>query len=531
MKTFKKIEKGVNNTTKLAFAFLSIGFISMYSSLTGVQYDTVDICFKPEKINNAQNINKYCKSNDTIYRTSPKFLLEKDQDKPRQEFIQGSDKYSIPYKGRVIKNYNYATNKFYLYYAFSGAALCLMAYTLYNLATKRYKEEFPIMFEHYKIETLKAQNFGEQTRIVDTFKSTNETEYLKDGVEKEFQTIRMLDMDEESIKDYQAQLQEQYTKSKLIENKSFELQLAEISQAIAEQNYKKRKFDSGQNPNTQPLVKTNPDGTTTIIRDTINNTNDRIINDSNELMDRVVSSDCTTVIAGDPGSGKSTWINTYLSKVQTHYQDSDPTYKILSVKNDPYQGLNDKGCVTQFIGDDKIQLAREFFISIKNEYESRLKTPKHLLHTLKPYIIVLDDWLSIASHLNNIPLEELEIDFGQLLMDIIIIGRELHMKGMFILHSINLKAIGIKDLDSSTRSALNLVVTGNRYKKDGHEINAYKIMDNLLSNTQAIPDKIDRDTIKQAFKELQPVSQSNFQPLVFGYVGVYYLALVDRIQN
>lgn len=230
----EKLRTAKNNTAKLAFGFAIISTLGMYATVTGTKYDSVDFCFIPEVIKNPENEKQFCKSGLQIYRTLPKFLLRKDQAMPNPEYIQGVDRFAIPAKGRVIKNYNYASNPNFLIYGFISSILATTAYSLFNRSHQKYLELFPKLFNEHKLNILESELIYKQSKETKIFKTQLETEYINDQMSNEFQQMKFMDMDQEAIQEYQEKLQDQKAKQDLIAEKTFELEISEIIKAITD---------------------------------------------------------------------------------------------------------------------------------------------------------------------------------------------------------------------------------------------------------------------------------------------------------
>ncbi|BBD63349.1 hypothetical protein NIES2109_61990 (plasmid) [Nostoc sp. HK-01] len=204
-----------------------------------------------------------------------------------------------------------------------------------------------------------------------------------------------------------------------------------------------------------------------------------------EILGRVAREDGSTALCGDPGTGKSTITREYIRQVSLNCPNAD--IRVLAVKNDSFCGLREAGRVTRFIGDAAIANAKQFFLAVRDVYRSRLELESlEERKKLKPFVVILDDWLTISAKLNKIKPENLGFDFGEILFDILIIGREYNMKFFVNLHSLNLKAIGIKEMDQNTRKILRLLLLGNRYRQDGREIDAYGVIEQAIMGNQVI---------------------------------------------
>jgi hypothetical protein len=245
-----------------------------------------------------------------------------------------------------------------------------------------------------------------------------------------------------------------------------------------------------------------------------------------EVLRRVAREDGSTALCGDPGTGKSTITREYIRQVEANCPNAD--IRVLAVKNDSFNGLRERGKVTRFVGEDALEKAKTFFLGVQTEYNKRLEVTEDGRSGLPPIVIILDDWLTIAAKLNKVKPEDLGFDFGQILFDVLIVGREYNMKFFVNLHSLNLKAIGIPELDQNTRKVLRLLLLGNRYRKDGREIDAYGVIEQAIMGNQVITHAKDKELVRAQYSELKAQSRSQYQPVMFAFVGGYYLGLVPK---
>lgn len=243
-----------------------------------------------------------------------------------------------------------------------------------------------------------------------------------------------------------------------------------------------------------------------------------------EVMKRVATEDGSTALCGDPGTGKSTITREYIRQVRVNCPDANIV--VLAVKNDSFCGLNKLGKVTRFVGDDAIANASNFFNGIKSVYEMRINAPESDRGGFPPFVIILDDWLTIAAKLNKV--KDLDFDFGEILFNILIIGREYNMKFFVNLHSLNLAAIGIQELDQNTRKCLRLLLLGNRYQKDGRSLDAYGVIEQAITGAQVITHAKDKELVREDYSRLKQLSRAQYQPVMFAFIGGYYIGIVPR---
>jgi hypothetical protein len=75
------------------------------------------------------------------------------------------------------------------------------------------------------------------------------------------------------------------------------------------------------------------------------------------------------------------------------------------------------------------------------------------------------------------------------------------------------------------------LLLGNRYRKDGREIDAYGVIEQAIMGNQVITHTKDKELVRAQYSELKAQSRSQYQPVMFAFVGGYYLGLVPKFQQ
>ena len=102
------------------------------------------------------------------------------------------------------------------------------------------------------------------------------------------------------------------------------------------------------------------------------------------------------------------------------------------------------------------------------------------------------------------------------------------MKFFVNLHSLNLAAIGIQELDQNTRKCLRLLLLGNRYQKDGRSLDAYGVIEQAITGAQVITHAKDKELVREDYSRLKQLSRAQYQPVMFAFIGGYYIGIVPR---
>jgi DNA segregation ATPase FtsK/SpoIIIE-like protein len=232
------VKKSRKTTLYASLGLAALGIVASYAATSNTKYATVDICFEPEILHSTPR-SEFCKSGQTIYRTSPKFLLSKDQSKPNEEFVSDTDKFLIPAKGRKIKNWNKPSNPGYLTLAGIAVLVTSASYWLYSQSNRRYSLEFPEYFGMLKTYTLKNQLKTNQENILAIGQNAYRTQFLNQNSIANAQGLELgFQNNSENLADRQQAIfeenQQQLVKQNILQDRMFELQLSELDKKISE---------------------------------------------------------------------------------------------------------------------------------------------------------------------------------------------------------------------------------------------------------------------------------------------------------
>jgi DNA segregation ATPase FtsK/SpoIIIE-like protein len=245
---FQILKKSRKNTLYLSLGLAAVGIIASYASTSNTKYATVDFCFMPEVLHSTPR-SEFCKNGETIYRTSPDFLLTKNQAQPNPNFLSGNERFLIPATGRKEKNWNKTTNPNYLIFAGASVLITGASYWLYSQSSKKYSLEFPEYFGMLKTYTLKQQLQSIQNSVLATSQTNYRTQFLNKNIIENAQGLELgFQSNAENLASRQQavfeQQQEQMFKQDLLNEKMFKLQLSELDKKIAENTRDSHKANS-----------------------------------------------------------------------------------------------------------------------------------------------------------------------------------------------------------------------------------------------------------------------------------------------
>jgi hypothetical protein len=178
----EKISRGLSKTSVYGIFLTGVGLLSMYAGLSAGKYETVDFCFQPKILHSTQ-ASEYCKSGQTVFRTSPKYLAGKDSLMPAPQFLQDDvDKFLIPAKGRRIVGKNKPTNASYLWLSGVSVLFTSAGYWLFSRTHERYQLEFPKYFGNLKTYLLNTQLESQANQEINKTLANHRANFLVDSL-------------------------------------------------------------------------------------------------------------------------------------------------------------------------------------------------------------------------------------------------------------------------------------------------------------------------------------------------------------
>lgn len=483
-----------NNITVAILAIF--GIVTGAKSFTGTQIALVEYCFKPET---ATYPEKFCTPDKRYVMPESEFYAE-TYAPANPEFQRGN---FIPDKATRLRTIP-PSNPHKPIWGLAATALMFSAYSLSKARTKKLLELIPEYREATKTDWLISKLWHGLRLHKEAHTAQLDYDFHQWSEGRRVKQAQLAAMSPQELAIYQQQVR------RMAEAEA-QARLAAVTQA--------------QLPGQSMDDVARSD-------DKVNGTEQQQIasgdNTISEVLQRVAREDGSTALCGDPGTGKSTITREYIHQVKTNCPGAE--MRVLAVKNDSFCGLREQGKVTRFIGENALENAKTFFLDIQNEYNDRLELTEDERQKLSPFVVILDDWLTISARLNKVKPEDLGFDFGQILFDVLIVGREYNMKFFVNLHSLNLGAIGIKELDQNTRKCLRLLLLGNRYRKDGRDLDAYGVIEQAIMGNQVITHAKDKEAVRAKYTELKAQSRAQFQPVMFAFIGGYYLGLVPKFK-
>lgn len=249
--------------------------------------------------------------------------------------------------------------------------------------------------------------------------------------------------------------------------------------------------------------------------------------DALKILDTIVGSNRSTVIAAATGTGKSVSESYILTKFFKRFPAAEVW--VISQKNDSFNGLDKKGRVLLF---DVLQ-PEEAFKAIDSVWEifdqrRRVRESDRIQFKNQPVRLILADWHSVYDACRN---EKWFEPYLKKLSTIVTVGRELNVCLIVDTQSFNISALGLAT-DTNIRHNLNILSQGFTWvDSEGITQGDYGVLENIISSHHILKEAELRQSLKEQFKTLKEESQRLQLPIAFTSVEPPRLAILPDIRH
>ncbi len=246
-----------------------------------------------------------------------------------------------------------------------------------------------------------------------------------------------------------------------------------------------------------------------------------------KILDTIVGSNRSTVIAAATGTGKSVSESYILTKFFKRFPVAEVW--VISQKNDSFNGLDKKGRVLLF---DVLQ-PEEAFKAIDAVWEifdkrRRVRESDRIGFKNQPVRLILADWHSVYDACRN---EKWFEPYLKKLSTIVTVGRELNVCLIVDTQSFNISALGLAT-DTNIRHNLNILSQGFTWvDSEGITQGDYGVLENIISSHHILKEAELRQSLKEQFKALKEESQRLQLPIAFTSVEPPRLAILPDIRH
>lgn len=240
---------------------------------------------------------------------------------------------------------------------------------------------------------------------------------------------------------------------------------------------------------------------------------------------KMASSDKSSLVASAPRSGKSTIIKGMLVALFDSFPQA--TVRIVDAKKRRWMGLeNVRGAVVAPTRGDYSPLV-EVVTEGADELSRRQELSEAQVRNLSPYVIILDDYLSLYSNLNVYVDKQSRDRFSADINSIITVGPEFKVRLVFISHSPNAAELGIS---APVRRTMSLFVLGRLDRRlEGQEDGGFAAIRTVLEAAHLLQDAEQRRKLGAMLPAIEAASIALNRSAFYTDMGRPRLALTPDL--
>jgi len=479
---------GVNNTTVALLTIASL--FCGAKSFTGTQISMVEYCFKP-RVSSAKS--KYCTPAKTYVMAESEFNAEAYS--PSNPAFQRQD--FLPSKATRLRTIP-PSNPNKPGWGIAATVFMVSAYALSKAREKRLVQMLPMYREQVKINWLivklqEALRFHKQA-----YSAQLDYDFHRWTENRRVRSAQLAVLSPEELAIYQQQVRLQ------AEAQRQQLPGQSLDDIIRGDN----KVTGGG------------DG------EAIAPGDDLVI--GQRIVDELVSSKLSTLLAAPSGAGKSVTQAYWLTKLCQKFPEAD--VYVIARKNDSFNGLRERGRV--FIYDPRDPLtalqALEIVHRIFMQRSRSLESEREQFRT-QPVRLILADWYSIHNDLSQCHPKLWNTQVKTKLADIVTVAREFNCSLFADTQTFNLTSLGIAE-DSNIRNNLNIISQGlTSVDEDGLQQGGFSVLQSIIKNQYVLPDEDTRKVFIATCKRLISISNQQQIPVIFSTAGSVKMGLLPNL--
>jgi hypothetical protein len=236
------------------------------------------------------------------------------------------------------------------------------------------------------------------------------------------------------------------------------------------------------------------------------------------IIEELVSTKLSTLLAAPSGAGKSVTQAYWLSKLYEKFSQAD--VYVVARKNDSFNGLRELGKV--FVYDtDKPKDSLQALQIVHDIFKVRSQFPEHEREQFKnsPVRLILADWYSIHNSLTKSHNKLWQLEVQTKLADIVTVAREFNVSLFADSQTFNLASLGLAE-DSNIRNNLNIISQGLiSIDEDGLEQGGFEVVQSIIRNPYIFPSEEVRRLFNLEVEKLIRLSNSQHIPLILSTAG------------
>lgn len=236
------------------------------------------------------------------------------------------------------------------------------------------------------------------------------------------------------------------------------------------------------------------------------------------IIEELVSTKLSTLLAAPSGAGKSVTQSYWLSKLYEKFPSAD--VYVIARKNDSFNGLREQKRV--FVYDtDNPKDALQALQTVHDIFKSRSQYPEDERSQFAnlPVRLILADWYSIHNNLTKSHNKFWQTEVQSKLADIVTVAREFNVSLFADSQTYNLASLGLAE-DSNIRNNLNIISQGLiSIDEDGNEQGGFEVIQSIIRNAYIFPTEEVRRVINLEVEKLIKISNAQHIPVILSTAG------------
>ncbi|MEA5551773.1 hypothetical protein VB713_12400 [Anabaena cylindrica UHCC 0172] len=509
------LKSGSANNTTVAVLALA-GLLCGAKSFTGTQVNMIEYCFRPEVVSSA-NRGRYC-TPSKIY-VMPESDFNAEAYSPTNPDYQRAENF-LPSKATRLRTIP-PSNPDKPAWGIAATLLMTSAYGLSKARENRLVQLLPMHREQVKIGWLIAKLQAGLRMHKEAYSAQLDYEFHQWSEDRRVRSAQLAAMTPQELAVYQQQVR-----------LKAEAEAQRQTQQLTGQPVAQLPGQSLDDiTRSGDKVTGDSQGMSTFGLPTSGNASSPPGDDlaiGQRIVDELVSSKLSTLLAAPSGAGKSVTQAYWLTKLFQKFPNAD--VYVIARKNDSFNGLREQGKV--FIYDpSEPSTALQALETVHRIFIKRSKYPEHEREQFKtkPVRLILADWYSIHNDLSQCHQKLWNTQVKTKLADIVTVAREFNCSLFADTQTFNLASLGIAE-DSNIRNNLNIVSQGLvSIDEDGLEQGGFSVLQSIIKNQYVMPDEETRRAFIATCKRLITTSKEQHIPVVFSTAGTIKMGLLPNL--
>lgn len=249
------------------------------------------------------------------------------------------------------------------------------------------------------------------------------------------------------------------------------------------------------------------------------------------IIDELVSSKLSTLLAAPSGAGKSVTQAYWLTKLFEKFPQAN--VYVVARKNDSFNGLREQGKVSVYDSANSQSLV-DAINKVYKIFQERSQMPEGIEREKlkdKPVRLILADWYSTHNSLIKTHKKLWDSEIQTKLADIVTVAREFNVSLFADSQTYNIASLGLAE-DSNIRNNLNIISQG-LISFDEYELEqgGFEVMQTIIKSQYIFPDERLREKFASEFLSLIEISNQQHIPAILSTSGKPKAGLLPNLMK